>query len=336
MTDTNAAIVCSNPACRIAETGKCVEGLEQNKCPHFGRSPQAVPQGTEETGGIPLASGGTLDIEEADAILRAGDTHVIAIIGPSDAGKTSLIASLYDLFQEGAVAGVEFAASLSLYEFEQVCHDARAASRRGTPSIKRTPRGEVRFYHLDVAGDAAGEVLSLVLGDRAGEEYRGVIDDTSLAAGFPEIRRADSLTLLVDGERLLDPGARHNLRSEVTLMLRAMIEAGTIRPGTRLAVVLTKFDLIGTSSRREGTEADFAGLIATISRQFEGTFSVVRPFRIAASPKTAAVRRGEGVAELLTFWLDPVPTPPTLGEAAPPASRVFARLHPVDQAEEWT
>jgi hypothetical protein len=192
----------------------------------------------------------------------------------------------------------------------------------------------VKFYHIDVAGASAAERLSLVVGDRAGEEYREVIDDSSVAAGFPEIRRADSLTLLVDGERLLDPGARHNLRSEITMILRALIEGGAISPGTRLAVVLTKIDLIGASARRQGVEADFSGLVATIDRQFKGTFSIIRPFQVAASPKTDAVRRGEGIADLLTFWLEPAPTPPTSRPADPPASRVFARLRPVNEAKE--
>ena len=256
------------------------------------------------------------------------------MIGPSDAGKTSLIAGFYDLFQEGAVAGVEFAGSQSLHEFEHVCHDARAASRRGKPHINRTPYGEVRFYHLGVAGGGAGELLSLVLADRAGEEYRSAIDNVSFVAGFPEVGRADTLILLVDGQRLLDPGARHNLRSEVTLILRAMIEGGAIQSGARLAVVLTKKDLIHQSQRLEGTEADFSDLVATIERQCEGVFSAVRPFRIAASPKTDAVRRGEGIGELLMFSLEPSSSVPTAVEAAPLPHRVFARLGPVDEAED--
>ena len=32
-------ITCSNLECRVAETGKCVEGLELSACPHYGREP---------------------------------------------------------------------------------------------------------------------------------------------------------------------------------------------------------------------------------------------------------------------------------------------------------
>jgi hypothetical protein len=335
MTDEIDSIVCSNSVCRVADTGKCVEGIALGKCPHYGRNPQAaVVEPEEGAEGIRLPPGSTLNIAGAEKLLRAGETRVIAVIGPSDAGKTSLIAGFYDLFQEGAVAGAEFAGSQSLHEFEHVCHDARAASRRGTPHINRTPYGEVKFYHLDVAGGCAGELLALVLADRAGEEYRSAIDDVSFVAGFSEVHRADTLTLLVDGERLLDPGARHNLRSEVILILRAMIEGGAIQSGTRLAVVLTKKDLIHGSQRREGTEADFSDLVTTIERQFKGVFSAVRPFKVAASPKTDAARRGEGIDELLRFWLGRAPALPAEVEAPPLPHRVFARLRPLDEEAE--
>jgi hypothetical protein len=334
MTDLTATVVCSNTACRVAETTKCVEGIALDKCPHYGRTPQAAPDEPEDAEGVRLASGSTLSISEAEKLLRAGETRVIAVIGPSDAGKTSLIAGFYDLFQERAVAGVEFAGSRSLHELEHVCHDARAASQRGTPHINRTPLGEVRFYHLDVAGGDAGELLSLVLADRAGEEYRSAIDDVSFVAGFPEVHRADTLTLLVDGERLLDPGARHNLRNEVILMLRAMIEGGAIQSGMRLAIVLTKKDLINGSQRQVGTEADFANLVATIERRFGAIFSAIQSFRVAASPKSDAVRRGEGIDELLTYWLGQRTILPSKVEAPPLAHRVFARLRLTEEAED--
>jgi hypothetical protein len=266
-------------------------------------------------------------------LLRAGPARIIAIIGPSDAGKTSLIASLYDLFQEGPVAGVEFARSRSLHAFEQTCHDARAASRRGVPHINRTPRGEVRFYHLQVGGAGAEDGVALALGDRAGEEYRGAADDASVANSFPEVRRADSLTLLVDGERLLDAGARHNLRSEITMVVQALDDGGAVSAGQRLAIVLTKIDLIQASPDLARAETDFTGLVAALVRLFGNIFSTIKPFRIAASPKTDIVPRGTGIAQLLTFWLQPADPAPTPISARPNFSRTFARLRPIDEPE---
>src|SRR4051812_46965051 len=129
-------VQCANPDCGVAEDGKCVEGFELASCPHYGRAAAerghqtADPDELEATVAIGLPGADTLNLDGGSRLLRAGETRIIAVIGPSDAGKTSLIASLYDLFQEGPVAGVEFARSRSLHAFERTCHDARAASRR--------------------------------------------------------------------------------------------------------------------------------------------------------------------------------------------------------------
>ena len=333
-----ADVICANPDCRIAETGKCVEGIETGKCPHFGRAPADVSAAdTENSGtseGVRLPGADTLGVADAAGLLRAGDTRVIAVVGASDAGKTSLIASLYDLFQKGSVSEIEFARSYTLHAFELACHDARAASRRNVPHINRTPRGEVKFYHLDLGGGSAGSTITLALADRAGEEYRSAADDASIVTAFPEVHRADSLTVLVDGERLLDAGARHNLRSEITMILQALADGGAVQIGQRLALVLTKMDLVQASPNQARTEGDFAGLHANIERLFGHIFPVIQAFKVAASPKSNAVPRGTGVPALLAFWLEPAAPPPTSSPARPVFARTFARLRPLDELED--
>lgn len=338
MTESNPIpeIICANPDCRVAETGKCVEGLETAKCPHYGHARGDEASGNvaaQASTGTRLPGSDTLTTIDAARLLCVGDTRVIAIIGPSDSGKTSLIASLYDLFQEGPVAGVEYARSLSLHAFEHACHDARAASRRNVPHINRTPRGDVKFYHLDVGGGPAGESLTLVLGDRAGEEYRGAADDASLVMAFPEVRRADTLTVLVDGERLLDSGARHNLRSEITMILQALVDGGAVRAGQRLALVLTKIDLVEGSPNHARVDADFGALCADIERLFGSIFSGIAKIRIAASPKVESVVRGAGVPELLAFWVEPAMAEPTEVGPRPEFARAFAQVQPLAERE---
>ena len=331
---------CANPDCQVAETGKCVEGFETATCPHFG---QTIPKITDDETtlaiskasekSIRLYSAATLTIADTAKLLRAGDTRIIAIIGPRDAGKTSLIASLYDLFQEGSVSGVEFARSRTLHAFEQTCHDARAASRRSVPHINRTPLGEVRFYHFDLGGGPTRESLALAMGDRAGEEYLNATDNTTLVSGFSEVRRADSLTLLVDGHRLVDNGGRHNLRNEIIMIVQSLVDAGAVQTGQRLAVVLTKIDLVQDSHRYARAEKDFKNLLSRFERLFGHIFSTIEPFKTAASPKTDTVMRGTGVPELLTFWLERAVVAPTALPSKPSVERAFARLQPLDDVE---
>lgn len=325
-------VTCSNPDCRVAQTGKCVEGLGLSECSHYGRRPHAIADELTSDSeapqviGVQIAGADCLTPEQASQLLRAGSARVIAVIGPSDAGKTSLIASLYDLFQDGPVAGTEYARSRTLHAFERTCHDARAACRRGTPHSNRTPLGEVRFYHLDLGGGPATDGLALILGDRAGEDYRNATDDVSTVAGFQEVRRADSITVLVDGDRLLDSGNRHNARSETLLLLRALVDGESIESGQRLALVLTKFDSVLKSDRRDRVETDFTSMLEKIRDSFGDNFSEIAPFRVAASPKNDLVKRGVGVAELLAFWIQPRPPATAVPREMPEFERCYARL----------
>lgn len=330
-------VTCSNPACRVAVTGKCVEGLGLSECSHYGRQPDDTADTLSEEGekpqaeGILIAGADTLTPEEASQLLRAGSARVIAVLGPSDAGKTSLIASLYDCYQEGPVAGTEYARSRTLHAFERTCHDARAACRRGTPHSNRTPLGEVRFYHLDLGGGPAADGLALIIGDRAGEDYRNATDDVSTVGGFQEVRRADSITVLVDGERLLDSGKRHNARSDTLLIIRALVDGGAIESGQQLALVLTKLDAVFASDSGDRAEAFFTSMLDKVRESFGDHFSEITAFRVAASPKNEKAKRGTGVAELLSFWIQPRPPVEAVRRAAPEFERAYARLTVVEE-----
>lgn len=328
----DSEINCSNRECRVAETGRCVEGLDLSNCPHYGRSANFTEAAVEvETPadhdvGLRLPGADTLTPEGASGVLRRNDARVIAVVGPKGAGKTSLVASLYDLFQEGEVGGAKYARSDTLHAFELACHDARMASRRSEPDMERTPHGEVRFYHLHLTGGPAGRGLSFLLGDRAGEEYRAVADDADELDPFPEIVRADTVTVLVDGQRLQDNGARHNLQSEVMMILQGLKDGGVLGMGQQLLLVLTKLDAVQASPHQDRAKADFKALGAKIGRFFGESFNRIATCQVAASPKTTDVKRGLGVAEVLASWAVPsgrLASPPT---AAPHSARAFGRL----------
>lgn len=335
---SDKTIICANQACRVAETGKCIEGLELGACPHYGQSIEIDDDENEDESesevsqSVALQSGAALSSGDAGVMLRRGDSRVIAIIGPRETGKTSLIAGLYDLFQMGEVDGVCFAGSHTLPAFEMACHDARDASRRGVPHMERTRRGEVLFYHLDLCEGDANERVALLLADRSGEEYSDVGDDINAAANLDEIRRADVITILIDGARLLDVGLRHNIKNDVIMILQGLIDADVLRPSQRFALVLTKFDLIRASPNAARAESDFVALHDQLLVTFPHIFADIRLFRIAASPKTDAKMRGQGVDAVLRFWLEPRPQTQSTQTPRPVFSRMFARVAPLEEA----
>lgn len=340
MEEENEAPVvhCANPDCKIASGGRCVEGFPDGVgCPQFGKTlvikktADAVPP-KAITPGLRLSHAGALSVKEAEIELHHKPCNVITLVGPQDSGKTSLIAGVYDLLQQGPLGGYAFAGSSTMHAFERACHDSRRESQRDTPHMERTERGEVLFFHLDLVGrDCAGKRAAL-LGNRAGEEYMNAQNEPELALGYSELKRSDTMTVLADGAKLLDAGERHQVRSQLRLTLRAFLEVGATQPWQRLALVLTKLDAIHKEEDgAAGALRYFEAIVESVRTEFSTHFVDIQAFRVAASPKTGNADRGEGMAELLHYWMTesdrymPAPSEPVLVRV----ERAFGRF-PLD------
>jgi len=326
--------ICTNEDCRLAVDDKCVEGYDLDECPHVTRisvediREVELPEIVRETAQVAsLSLGDALDRSQASALQRRRISRTVGIIGPNDSGKTSLVASVYDLLQEGPVADVGFAGSSTLIGFEKVCHHARAASRRDTPHTERTSGGvEATFFHLDVR-PVDGDVVSLFIGDRSGEDYLAAADDLSRADEFFELRRSDVVTLLVNGEHLASPEHRHEAKAMTPQIVDALVEAGSFRRGCRLAVVLTKEDSILASPHAARVQREFDAMVDAIIQTHGGYLGEIDRFIVAASPKDCAnVKRGKGVDRLLLFWLRATSPPAPIEQIVSESSRMFDLL----------
>ena len=330
---------CANEDCNVAVDGKCVEGFALEECPHVMRvsvddieEVEEEPAPQEQAAVFSLALGDALDRTEASTLQRRRVSRTIGIIGPNDAGKTSLVASAYDLLQGGPVSGVGFAGSSTLIGFEKICHDARAASRRGAPHTERTTAGvDATFFHLDLREEGA-EVVSLFIGDRSGEDYLAAADNLSRADEFFELRRADVVTLLVNGEHLVSSEHRHEAKAVTPQIVDALVEAGVFRPGCRLAIVLTKEDSVRASEHSDRAHREFDQMVDAIVASHFGYLGTIEGFVVAASPRdSTSVKRGEGVDRLLLYWLRSAAAPPPVAPERCDSSRLIDLL---DASEE--
>jgi hypothetical protein len=329
---------CGNPACKVAETGKCIEGLDPSSCANYGKEPRSTEESIGDTNApveirtIQFSSASHLSTDEATQLLGRFPTQVIAILGPHDAGKTSLIARVYEMFQRGPISGYAFAGSRTLHAFEWVCHDSRSASERDTPDTERTKRGDVSFYHLDVGHPASDTITTLLLADRAGEEYREAADNISRARELDELRRANVLTLLVDGERLSNLRTRHSVVQQVSNTLLAIHQAGVLSSHQHLVFVLTKLDLVQKSVHHDQAIADFAKLHYDLEKKYKTTVSQIAKFEVAALPKSPTVAAGYGVAGLFEYWLQaPSPVVCSLQEVRVPDRAIDRYIYREDK-----
>lgn len=329
---------CSNPDCRVAQDGRCVEGFpDLESCSHYGKALVIVETPNSETAkpvrsGIRLPGAEALSATAAQLVLRNQPCNVIAIVGPHESGKTSLISGIYDLLQHNRIGCYAFAGTSTPHAFERACHDSRSASNREDPHMERTERGDATYFHLDLARvDRKGKRAAL-FANRDGEAYMETQTNPDLAKGFAELRRCDTLTLLADGSKLIHDSGRHQVASDVCLTLRAFEESGQTRIWQQLAIVLTKIDEVRKDkANSQRAIRDFNRIVQDVREEFAQRFMGIETFQVAASPKVDSADRGEGMADLLAYWMnEPGRYKHSRASHNPkPAARAFGRLRPV-------
>src|SRR4051794_29633382 len=113
---------CKLSDCPVAKDGRCLEG-HGNDCPNllYGDAGASDTIDAKVTPAAPalihLYSGNPLEMKEAREISGRDRTVVIAVVGLIECGKTSLLARLHQLFQEGPIRGYKFAGSRTLLRF---------------------------------------------------------------------------------------------------------------------------------------------------------------------------------------------------------------------------
>jgi len=304
--------LCSNPDCKIEETGKCIEGFTiLEDCPTYGKeleelATEAVESSTTDEGTITqkqvtLHSGDTLISNEVDLILKKHDGKIIACVGPSNIGKTTLLASFYELFSQGSMDEFIFGGSQTLFAYEAICHHSRAASQNMQPNTPRTTRqNQASFYHIALKHRLNNTRIDLLLGDRAGEEYEAAIDNKEDCIGLYEVNRSDVLLLLVDGKALGDNKARHVAKNKADSLIRAFKEDRLLGDKSKIIIVMTRYDLAFQEGNSDKAMAELGNLLGKIQLTLSGTNIEVSTHVVAARPDgTENVKVAYGIPELI-------------------------------------
>jgi hypothetical protein len=144
-----------------------------------------------------------------------------------------------------------------------------------------------------------------VLIDRAGEEYKALKNNLEAGAACREILRAQLIILLVDGGKLLDVGERHSVIHDTKQTLKALLEHSLIDSSAKLAITLTKYDVISAASQPEidRVEKDFSRLIGSLETAHP-QYSPFRSFKVAALPENDSVPQGFGFEGLFAFLFE--------------------------------
>lgn len=261
----------------------------------------------EEPEFIELFSGAPLNSFEAEAITLQSLTHVVVFAGAEGSGKTTILSSIYERLNQGPFGGNRFAGSRTLFGFEEICHLNRIASGATRPETPRTQLSdEVQYYHIALRSmDPKAIRRNILFSAMSGELFRMARDSQEEAERLTFVRRADTLVILVDGERLANNTLRANAHADAVGILDCLLEAKLVSSNCLVDFVFSKSDRISAAGE---AAVDF---VRRTQEKLEAKFRARVPhlsFRsIAARPAPEAAREisQSGIAEALESWITP-------------------------------
>lgn len=191
----------------------------------------------------PLHGADPLNPEEASRLLAGGPGRVAVWLGDRGSGKTTLTARLYER-QRLVGEDVLFAGSWTLLAFEALAYGRRleATGRPAPPDPPAREGDERQIYHLALGHGV--DRRHLLLSDLPGEVFRALADNQIALSSIPLVRRADKLALIIDGACLRDPVRRASVSTRLHQLLERLAADSLPHPGSELALVVTKWDLI--------------------------------------------------------------------------------------------
>lgn len=280
---------------------------------------------------ISLRSGRLLSLSETSDLARATPTTLVTLVGPPDAGKSTLLATVHECFRQNRFQALTFSGSRTLVAFEELCHLSRIASGLEDPDTQRTKfSDEEYFYHLTVnRSDEHNSPRSLFVMDVAGEGFDGLRKSHDNCLAITSLKRTGFLTLLIDGDKLRVAKDRYAAIEDAVNFLKCVWDSRAVKPDCKLQVVVTKVDKL----QDDAAKAAIAETKAAVVRRLDTRFPNRIFLDVAARPKTAGgIEMAHGVEALLETWLVAVSSPPMESSTPAPVagereSEAFSRRH---------
>ena len=232
----------------------------------------------------------------------------VVVAGPVKCGKTTLLTSLYELFQWGRVAGYLFAGSNTLPALEQRCYLSRMASENLVPDTQRTPyKGpEPDYVHMRICiATASPKPLDFLFTDVSGEMFDHARDSTEECKELTFIRRAGNFLLLLDSEKGVTVDKRWAMALEAKTILRSCIDSEMLASDCVINIVWSKFDYFVAAVDQEEHRRFREETVKDFQSTFGHRVAHLQFSEIAARPtKAPQLGFGYGVPALLEGWVN--------------------------------
>jgi len=258
---------------------------------------QTVQKDVKKTIGVKLFEGKEMDVHETAEITYKHKAKIIAIVGESDCGKTTLVAELYNGFQKSPNGDLLFAGSQTLIGLEERSHLSKVESNSEEPETKKTANGIFRFLHLALKKkeNLRADSVHIILSDISGEDFQRARDSSSSMMELTLLTDADQVIYIIDGEKLAAKKLRQQTLSNAETFIQTALDNGILDAQTHLTVVVSKWDKLVAD-----TSFNFDRDVKTpFTESFASRLSDFKAFPIAARPKSQAVEAAFGLYQLL-------------------------------------
>lgn len=289
---------CAQASCFVPDTGCDLGHTDLSKCPiwHGAKVTDAADQDLSDEMLMPW-SGSAFGLSDLGFVSGRGKPIVIGVVGPQNAGKTTLLAAWYLLLGRGLAntEGRPFAGSYTLLGWEAVASSMRWApgqSPRFPPHTTSRGGRAPGLLHLTFSDENNGRTADFLFTDAPGEWFQrwAINRDSDEGAGARWVSdNADAFIIVADREAL----AGESMGAARGSLQRIARRLGAERGDRPVALVWTKSDV---NIPPEMEEAVRGAVIDVMPDAAEHSVSVVGP--PDADP---LLNRGAGLVELLQW-----------------------------------
>jgi len=286
---------------------------------------------------IRLPSGTVLTEAQAQTMAAGCSVRLIVIAGAVGCGKTTMLTSLYELFQTGPVKTNQFAGCDTFPAFEQRCHLSRADSENENPDTARTPYDgpHPEYLHVKIQNGAGEDGhIDFLFTDVSGEMFEHARNSTDECKKLTFLLRASHLLVFLDCEKALQPDKRWGMVQDAKSLLQSCLDSAMLKGTCFVTVVWAKCDYFEASKNKVAVKEFVTNVEDDFKASFGGRIPHFKFHRTAARPtRYPNLKMGYGVRELLGDWITHWPQGRQL-QLEPPGdnggqreSELFARRH---------
>lgn len=292
---------CPHLTCFVPDTGCDLGHTNLSKCPrwHGAKVTAAIDENRSGEMLMPW-SGSAFGLADLGFVSGRAKPIVIGVVGPQNAGKTTLLAAWYLLLGRGLV-GIEdhlFAGSYTLSGWEAVAGSMRWAP--GQPPrfpAHTTSRGgrAPGLLHLTFRDEKSGRSVDYLFTDAPGEWFQrwAINTDSDEGAGARWVSdNADAFMIVADREAL----AGESMGAARGSLQRIAKRLGAERGSRPVALVWTKSDV---DIRPEMEEAVRSAVIDAMPDAAEHSVSVV-----GTPDEDPLLNKGAGLVELFHWAIN--------------------------------